>query len=322
MAVALAQVTFILAVGLEALEHRSKSFTVPVYLGDSMRWEDSLKGTDELFGSIADVVIHTNDELEMFPSELKFPASVVARDDFDSLVSEMTEKATSWPVGSPAPTIEGVLNKYVSTPADRETLTQTYQQLCKLHDDERNHIWGYFVRNQARPAWFAQSANRVDVLVGNPPWLSYRFMPKAMQESFQERSKLRGLWRGGARGQSTQQELSAFFVARSVELYLKPGGAFAFVTPYAVLSRQGYEGFRTGNWTAPHGPQLSAHLGTPWSLLDVQPDPFPVPSAVIIGTKGENGAYTALPEVTECLSGKVAVGGKLGEGWNRYHRHH
>jgi SAM-dependent methyltransferase len=309
VAVTLAQVTYLLAVGLEGLGERSHSFSVPVYLGDSMRWDDSLKGTDELFGSSTDVVIHTNDQAELFPSELKFPSAVVARSDFDSLVSEMTEKATQRAAGSPAPGIDGVLNKYISDPNDRATLLTTYGELCKLHDAQRNHIWGYFVRNQARPAWFAQSANRVDVLVGNPPWLSYRFMPKAMQKSFQERSKLRGLWRGGAQGQSTQQDLSAFFIARSIELYLQPGGAFAFVAPYAVLSRQGYEGFRTGNWTAPHGPQLSAHLGTPWSLRGVRPDPFPVPSAVVTGTKGQGGKYTRLPSTAECLTGKVAPSG-------------
>jgi SAM-dependent methyltransferase len=306
VAVALAQVTYLLAVGLDSLEQRSRPFAVPVYLGDSMRWEDSLQGTDELFSSTTDVVVHTNDLAELFPSELRFPGSVVARDDFDSFVGELTEKATDRTPGSAIPNIEGILNKYVSDQAERATLTATFVELCKLHDLKRNHIWGYFVRNQARPAWFAQSANRVDVLVGNPPWLAYRFMPKAMQETFRERSKLRGLWRGGARGHSTQQELAAFFIARSVELYLRPAGSFAFVAPYAVLSRQGYEGFRTGKWNAPHGPQLSAHFGTPWSLRDVRPDPFPVPSAVIVGTKGKNGSYSPLPGVVESLKGKVA----------------
>ena len=103
------------------------------------------------------------------------------------------------------------------------------------------------------------------------------------------------------------QDLSAFFVVRSVELYLRTGGQFAFVTPYAVLSRQSYEGFRSGHWTATNGPQLSAHLSQPWSLRDVRPDPFPVPSAVVLGSRGEIGEYSPLPGMAEALSGQVAM---------------
>jgi SAM-dependent methyltransferase len=307
VAVALAQVTYLLAVGTERLAERDGPFSVPVFLGDSMRWEDVSTGAPQLFQTTDDVVVHTTDGGTLFATELRFPASVVGRPDFGSLVGEMTEKASGRPQGSTPPSITGVLAKYVSAPEERATLENTYALLCGLHDNGQDHIWGYYVRNQARPAWFTQ--HRVDVLVGNPPWLSYRYMPKRMQELFKERSQQRGLWRGGAKGQSTQQDLSAFFVARSVELFLREGGQFAFVTPYAVLSRQSYEGFRSGNWTSAHGPQLSAHLSKPWSLRDVRPDPFPVPSAVVVGTRGEVGKYSSLPSTAEALSGKVAPTG-------------
>ena len=307
VAVALAQVTYLLAVGMERLAERNGPFSVPVYLGDSMRWEDPSTGAAQLFHTADDVVVHTTDGGTLFATELRFPSSVVGRPDFGSLVGEMAEKASSRPQGSTPPLITGVLAKYVSDPTERATLENTYALLCGLHDNGQDHIWGYYVRNQARPAWFTQ--HRVDVLVGNPPWLSWRFMPKGMQKLFKERSLQRGLWRGGARGRSTQQDLSAFFVARSVELYLREGGQFAFVTPYAVLSRQSYEGFRTGHWTAVNGPHLSAHLSKPWSLRDVRPQPFPVPSAVVLGTRGSGELHSPLPGAVEALSGRVALTG-------------
>jgi hypothetical protein len=204
VAVVLAQVTYLLAVGIERLAERQGPFSVPVYLGDSMRWEDPSSGAAQLFQTTEDVVVHTTDGGTLFATELRFPASVVGRPDFGSLVSEMTEKAAGRPSGSAHPSISGVLAKYVIGAREQATLEATYELLCGLHDDGRDHIWGYYVRNQARPAWFTQ--HRVDVLVGNPPWLSYRFMPKGMQELFQERSAQRGLWRGGAKGQSTQQD--------------------------------------------------------------------------------------------------------------------
>ena len=76
------------------------------------------------------------------------------------------------------------------------------------------------------------------------------------------------------------------------------------------FTRQGYEGFRTGVWTGKGGPQLFAHFGKPWSLLNVKPDPFPVPSAVVIGTKNVDASKSsALPGIAEGLSGKVKTSG-------------
>jgi len=49
--------------------------------------------------------------------------------------------------------------------------------MCRLHDEGRDYIWGYYVRNLAHLVWLARSENRVDILSGNPPWLAYLHMP-------------------------------------------------------------------------------------------------------------------------------------------------
>jgi hypothetical protein len=56
--------------------------------------------------------------------------------------------------------------------------------MCRLHDEGRDHVWGYYVRDLARPTWLARPENQVDRLVGNPRWLAYRFMTPEMQASF------------------------------------------------------------------------------------------------------------------------------------------
>src|SRR5690606_28818576 len=100
------------------------------------------------------------------------------------------------------------------TGSDRDTVTEAFEILCRLHDDRRNHIWGYYIRNQARPAWLSRPENRVDVLVGNPPWLAYRYMDAGRQERFRELAGERGLWAGAE--VATHQDLSALFVVRAV----------------------------------------------------------------------------------------------------------
>jgi hypothetical protein len=295
VAVTLARVTYLLAIGQERIRSTGRpAFSVPVYLGDSLAWQHNAT----LFSG-SDLVIQTADGLELFAGELRFPGSLLADADvFDRVVADLADRATS-------PTrkygfVPGVktLLKPLGLPADdQKTIEQTFARLCELHDHHRNHIWSYYARNLARPLWLAFDANRVDRLVGNPPWLTYNAMPPSMQEAFRTRSEERGLW-----PKARNHDLAAFFVARSVEQYLKPGGRFGFVMPHATLSRKHAQGFRTGNWsgTTVH---LHAAFDTPWDLDAVKPAFFPVPSCVVRGTRA--AAPTAMPAETVTFAGTL-----------------
>ena len=153
--------------------------------------------------------------------------------------------------------------------------------MCELHDQGRDHIWGYDVRNLVRPVWMADEPNRVQRLIGNPPWLAYQYMTTAMQTTFRAMSQERGLWTGGQQA-APHHDLSGLFVARCIELYLHYGGRFAFVMPLATLSRRQFAGFRSANYTARAHP-VSVSFDEPWNLDGVSPDPFPVPSSVVFG---------------------------------------
>jgi SAM-dependent methyltransferase len=319
VAVTLARITYLLAIGKRRLSHRGP-FSVPVYLGDSVQFESAegaLWGGDGLIVHVVDDLQGTQPTLGVYEQSLSFPQRVI--DDvgtFDQLISELTDLAANRAVSSKPPSIKRLLDHHGVHPNDQAMVVETFKTLCELNDDGRNHIWGYYLRNLARPRWLAQAQNRVDRIVGNPPWLSYRHMPVVMQDRFKRLAVERGLWAGGQ--VATQQDLSALFVVRSCELYLASGGRFGMVVPFATLSRQAYEGFRTGAWgrdnlraveyprraarltaTSHQGGAslVTAHLGMAWQLLDVTPDIFPVPSAVVFGTRAEGGRYTGMPSI-------------------------
>ena len=270
VAVILAQVTYLLAIGRERLEERTGQIGIPVYLGDSMRWE-STDDTETLERQIGEVVIYTTVGATLFDTELRFLDRVVKDvERFDRLVAEMTTLATDRAKGARRRAVGPLLSKYGVHADDKPTLLQTYATLCDLHDDGNNHIWGFYIRNQARPAWFADPENRVDVLIGNPPWLAYRYMTKDMQAAFRSRSELRSLWTGGKL--ATHQDLSGFFIARSVELYLRVGGRFGFVTPHAALSRPQFDGFRGGQYDTVAG---ECQVESPPPGISAECDPIP-----------------------------------------------
>ena len=280
VAVTLARVTYLLALTPERLADRDE-LTVPVYLGDSVRWEQ-----DDTLLSQGGITVRTSDNLEFFEQELHFPEGVVEEPArFDRLVETLARRAADRPHGSQPPGIAGIMNAHkVGAEVDRKSVETVFAKLCRLHDAGRDHLWSYYIRNLARPLAFTRPEGRVDVLVGNPPWLAYRHMPEKLQSTYQALAKQRGLWAGGK--VATHQDLSDLFVVRSVEQYLKTGGRFAFVMPYAVLSRRQYAGFRSGNWSGKTGDAVLAHLAHPEEFARVKPPLFPVPSCVIRGEKG------------------------------------
>jgi SAM-dependent methyltransferase len=296
VAVTFARVTYLLAIGPDRLQSEDRPpLSVPVYLGDSIQW-----GQERTLFTKSEALVVPTDGRQLIAHGLKFPKRTLTdAGQFDRLVSTLTDMASvKRKPGGPVPALSTVFRRFAIEQPDEAMLTETFKTLCELHDAGRDHIWGYYVRNLARPVWLTRPENRVDVLVGNPPWLSYRFMTPEMQKEFRRLSKERGLWAGAA--VATQQDLSALFVLRCVERYLKNGGTFGFVMPWSVLRGRQFAGFRTGYYEQQ---ALSVAFSLSWDVHGVKPTFFPVPAAVIHGRRAAE--RTALPSAVEAWAGKL-----------------
>ena len=140
------------------------------------------------------------------------------------------------------------------------------------------------------------------MLVGNPPWLAYRFMTEHMQEAFRDYSDERGLWHGAK--VATHQDLSGLFLVRAVERYLKIGGRFAFVMPNAAVDRGQFKGLRTGGYKLSGARNLVAISFDPaWDLRRIRPHFFPRGSAVLFGTRSDEPR--SLPTDVVVWSGRI-----------------
>ena len=298
VAVSLARVTYLLAIGRERLADETRGpITVPVYLGDSVQWTQKA----DLFSG-GDLLISTGIGEKIFEDELKFPDHLLENAAwFDRLVEELADLAIKPRAKGTVPPLTAVFKRLAVPIADQPVIGESFAILCGLYDEGRNHIWSYYIRNVVRPVWLARPENRVDVLVGNPPWLTYRNMPGDMQKIFQKMSIARGLWHG--KSVATHQDLSALFVARAVEQYLKYEGSFAFVLPNAALDRGYYKGFRSGQYADPAELTTVAFTGS-WDLRRIRPHFFPRGGSVVFGTRTA-GQPHALPTTTNRWSGTL-----------------
>lgn len=260
VAVILARVTYLLAVGRQRLTAVDRGpVAIPVYLGDAVQWEQRL----DLYSGEDTITIATvgSDLVEgggvLFGDDLVFPRSVLQdAGDFDRLVTVMADKALNTSSKKSQDLIAPTLRQFGVHEDDTAVLTATFDTMRRLHGSGRNHIWGYYVRNLIRPLWLADPEHRVDVLVGNPPWLRYSKMTKSMQVRYKKLAKERGLLSGslGASG----RDLSTLFAARAVELYLKIGGRFSLVMPHGTLTRKPHGGFRSGRWSSDTAGRVAA----------------------------------------------------------------
>lgn len=299
VAVTLARVTYLLAIGRDRLTNPSRgTIQIPVYLGDSLQWQE--QATD--LWNAGDLSIRIEDGRELFDSELRFPDLLLndaAR--FDELVNELANRANNRRPGAAVPSLNAVFQRLAVPQQHRSVIEGTFRTMCRLHDEGRDHIWGYYVRNLARPMWLAREENRVDVLVGNPPWLAYRHMTTDMQNAFRRMSESRGLWAGAE--MATHQDLAGLFAVRACELYLRQGGKFGLVLPNTAIDREHYRGFRSGLYgDATVGVAIA--FTSPWDLRRIRPHFFPRASSVVFGTRAD-GSPISMPETAQIWRGRL-----------------
>ena len=302
VSILLARITYLLALG-GLLQKDRPEIWAQIYLGDSIQWHqpDEVAANQIRINTEPDAQDITVEEsagtLFSMAKTLVFPiAGIQDARDFDRLIMRLTTEAKKYnDLSQKPPSCERIINQFgVLGEDDAKTLQTTFNLLCELNATGRDSIWGYYVRNQIRPVWLSMPEHKVDVLVGNPPWVAYRYMTKHMQQLHKAFSQDRGLW--GASKLVTQQDLVSLFVVRSAEKYLKNGGKFGYVVPNSVLSRGQYESFRSGKW----GKYLRCEFTEVWDMDGIRPHPFPVPAGVIYGRT------SSATEGVELISGKWA----------------
>ena len=229
VAVHLARAAYVLVARTAIQDAGYTSVTVPIYLGDALQLRYR---AGDMFAE-HEVTIQVNDELV-------FPVGLVERPDtFDAFIGDVAEHIAS------GDDPETALRDHRITGADRELLGSTIAEIQRLHQEGRDHIWAYYTRNMVRPVALARS--KVDVVIGNPPWINYNQTVDVLRTELERQSKnTYGIWAGGAVLQVAQGRVA--FEAGSanavgglrVQGRMGPGAAGA----EQLLSRAGVRGVR------------------------------------------------------------------------------
>ncbi len=251
------------------------SMSIPVYLGDALQLRFR---AGDLFAENS-ITIQVEDDQN---TELVFPLTLVDRpEDFDRLLGHVAEAIESGENPLYALDDYGVTEVH-----ERETMQATIATMQRLHEEGRDHLWAYYTRNMVRPV--VLSRNKVDVVIGNPPWINYNQTVDVLRDELRNLSRNRyGIWAGGR--YSTHQDVAGLFFARSVELYLKDNGVIGFVMPHSALQAGQYSKWRQGRWrvgNSAQSVQVNFEHKQAWDLEKLVPNNFfPIPSSVVFASK-------------------------------------
>ena len=253
----------------------TSSRSAPVYLGDSLQLRFR---TGDMFAE-SEVRIQVRDEAN---TELIFPVSLVSRaENFDQFIADVTSAIES----GDDPMF--VLDEAGVFEHERPALQHTIGELQRLHSEGRDHIWAYYTRNMVRSV--SLSRQKVDVIIGNPPWINYNKTVSDLRTGLEQLSKdTYGIWQGGR--YATHQDVAGLFYSRSVDLYLKDNGVIGMVMPHSALQTGQYTKWRTGRWK-PSGKEgaglpIDFTFKTAWDLERLEPNTFfPVPASVVFARR-------------------------------------
>ena len=261
---------------------------VRVYLGDSLQWESRRGGPEISFEDR--ITVQTDDPAE----PLTFPRSFLLNEHFDPMMNVIFEYAHLRPYPGMEDDLAAVLA--MPTEADRNIMLDLYRRLRGYVEARRNHVWSWYIGNLVQPIRLTEQPPTR--LVGNPPWVVYNAMAHnpERQDTFRHHAGQRGLWAG--QYLAPQNDLAATFVATCVDYYLKPGGKFGFVLPYAALRGRHWAPFRAGDWSLPEsagrGRTYADLSPEAWNFFAGAVRPFPwANSSAVFGRKLD----TANPEV-------------------------
>lgn len=290
LAVVIARTNYLLA--LKDIIHAKKgSVSIPVYLSDSLKIPTKTMDVSTAVPTF---------EFTALDKKFQFPVSIASN---IAKMDEVVEALREYGQGFELKMEERITSKYNFNPdeyakntvidfekmmlkkyndVDTKVLIQALETLYDLIRRQEDAIWPYVLRNMYKP--IAIAFRKVDVIIGNPPWIAQQAMhDKKYKEYLKEKSLEYGLAEKNEVHNIPNMELASLFFCHCVAQYLAPEGIIGFVMPRSVLDASQHVNFRKF-----HNPSVELFLV--YDLKKVKPL-FRIPSCVIFAQKNKSTTY-------------------------------
>jgi len=276
LAVIIAKTNYMLALG-GLLKKRKDKINIPVYLSDTLKLPQLKKEVPLGMPFIESYCIKIDGKSIHFPEKLVKNPTLC-----DEAINAINDYAVQ-NRGKQITEREFLNYMKISYPALAKdtTVTRSLFYIVKILkefvESNRDSIWAFILKNTYKPLFLK---GKFDIIIGNPPWLSYRYVELPEYQKFLKEQiiKTYGLLSGRAE-LITHLELGTLFFIWTADFYLKEGGQISFVLPRSIFSGDQHDNLRKGMFGA-----VSLTFSEIWDLAEVKPL-FEVPACVLFANK-------------------------------------
>jgi len=229
LAVAIARTNYLLALG-KLIEKRKGPVFIPVYMADSIKLPAVRK---ELVHGINVIAIDVDRKTQLdLPLEIALNDSRL-KDVLTVFAEILTEYKAKRLERNQA--VKAFESKFEGNKPVAEILKKTLKTIMDLMDVDKDSVWVFMMRNIYAP--LRMKEKRFDIVVGNPPWVSFKFIENPVYKDFIKDtifdyklldSKQTDLF--------THLDTSTVFYTKAADIYLSDDGILAFVMPRSVLT--------------------------------------------------------------------------------------
>jgi len=285
LAVILSRTTYLISLGTSLLNARRGSIAVPIYMANSIRLPDEelqISNQIECYRIKADSHYLRIPRKVAEDPRLTDACVEVVKDYARSIIDENKHSEESF--------CNLLFENVPSLQKDKQgkgiakILYDSSRTMAVLIKSKRDTVWGFILKNIYKPLFLRK--RKFDCIIGNPPWISYRYIESTDYQSYLKKLVLEDyhLLDSAKVELMTQMEIATLFFLRCSELYLNEKGTIGFVLPRGIFVSDQHHDFRCGSFKVKLG------LSEIVDLEDVKPL-FKVPACVFFGKCGKATRY-------------------------------
>ena len=269
LAVITAKTNYLLALG-DLLKKRKGKVSIPVYLADTISLPER------------ETQITLWVKIKLKEEEIYLSEKLLENPPLYDEAIEATREFAKQNAGKKAPRsnyLNFIQTHYPSLLKDTEIAEALFKValvLKSLIETGRDTIQAFILKNIYKPLFLK---GRFDFVIGNPPWLAFRYAEPDYQKILKDQIIKYYTLLAGRGELITHLELGTLFLLRTADLYLKDGGAIAFILPRSIFTAAQHSGLREGKFT-----NIELSFKELWDLEEVEPL-FNVPACVLFARK-------------------------------------
>lgn len=284
LAVIIARANYLMALG-ELIKERAGAISVPIYLADAIRLPDPGKETVYGFKTYIKPIDEKTKLYVPIMEERAVDEAIDAVRDYAELIARegrASKRAFEQYLIFRSPRLTALLKSGRLSSTVILLLYETATSMAQLIKEGRDTFLAFVLRNFYKPVFLR---GRFDVVVGNPPWLSYRYVENLDYQAFLK-ELITGKYSLTKKAElMTHMELATLFFLAASELYLTKTGEIGFVMPRGIFTADHHDAFRKGEFTG-----IKLGIVGLADLEDVKPL-FNITSCVAFGKKSIKTKY-------------------------------